>query len=280
MDMNQNQNQWTTMQRRALLALAAGCVGLCAVALSGCSTSPPVDPVVRQILAPSGALRIGVYAGSPTSMVRDAKTGEKIGLALNLGQSMALKLGVPAEVVEFERLAQVIDALKIGAVDFTFTNATEARARDMNFTPPLIKLELGYLVAKDSPITQGADMDLAGLRVGVSQGSSSQTALAQVYKNATLLPVATLKQAQVLLRRGGMNAFASNKAILNEMLDELPGFRILDGRWGEENLAIAIPKGREAGMAFVRQFAQDAQSSGLVRSTAAQVDLRGMVRAP
>ncbi len=138
---NRNRNAKTSMLRRRLIAFAAGCVGLGAVALSGCSTSPPVDPGVRQVLAPGGAVRIGVYAGSPTPMVGDAKTGEKIGLALNFG------------------------------------------------------------------------------------------------------------------------------------------FRILHGRWGEENLAIAIPKGREADMAFVRQFAQVAQSSGLVRAIAAQVGLRGVVRA-
>lgn len=42
-----------------------------------------------------------------------------------------------------------------------------------------------------------------------------------------------------------MDAFATNKAILFAMQDTLPGARILDGRWGLEHMAIAIPKGRK-----------------------------------
>lgn len=253
--------------------------------LAGCSTAPPVDPAVRQALAPTGALRIGVYAGSPTSMVRDAKTGENLGLALGLGQDFALRLGVPANVVEFERQAQVVEAVQNGDVDFTVTPTltstsisaapAQAPARHLNLAPPMMKLALGTLVSKDSPITRLADLDRGDLRVGVSQGSSCQTALASVLQNATLVPVATIRQAQVLLRRGGINAFAADKATLFEMLDALPGFRMLEGRWGEEQLAIAAPMGREAGQAYLLQFAQNAQSGGLLQSLASRVDLRG-----
>jgi polar amino acid transport system substrate-binding protein len=47
-----------------------------------------------------------------------------------------------------------------------------------------------------------------------------------------------------MLSQGRLNAFATNKAILFEMSDSLPGSRVLDGRWGVEHLAIAIPKNR------------------------------------
>jgi polar amino acid transport system substrate-binding protein len=36
---------------------------------------------MREILARKGKLRVGVYPGSPTSMVRDEKTGETHGLS-------------------------------------------------------------------------------------------------------------------------------------------------------------------------------------------------------
>ena len=263
------------MLRRKFLALAAASVWL----LAGCgTTAPPVESGVQKALAPTGTLRVGVYAGSPSSMVRDPKTGGVVGVAHDLGKALANRLGVPAKVVEFERLAQVIDAVKSGDVDFTVTNATEVRARDMNFTPPLIQVELGYLVPKGSPIVNVSDVDKSGLRIGVSQGSSSQAALGRVYKSATLVPAASLKQAQDMLRKGEVNAFATNKAILFEMLDELPGFQIIEGRWGEENMAIAIPKGREAGMAFVRQFAVDSQTSGQLQAIIAKAGLRGTLK--
>jgi polar amino acid transport system substrate-binding protein len=264
------------MLRRHLLAsVSAG-----ALLAAGCATQPlPIDPAVRQALAPSGAFRVGVYRGSPSSLVIDSRTGEKTGVGLELGQALAQRLGVPVQVVEFERLALVIDAVKTGAVDFAFTNASEARARDMNFTPTLLEVELGYLMSADSPIADVADVDKAGRRIGVSQGSSSQAALPRLYKNAvTLVPANSLKEAQGMLRRGEVEAFATNKAILSEMLDELPGFKLLPGRWGLEHIAIAIPKGRETAMPFVNRFAQDMQSGGQLQAYIAKAGLRGTVK--
>ena len=43
----------------------------------------------KEILAPKGKLRVGVYLGSPTSMVRDGKSNEIHGLSFDLGKELA-----------------------------------------------------------------------------------------------------------------------------------------------------------------------------------------------
>ena len=58
-------------------------------------------------------------------------------------------------------------------------------------------------------------------------------------------------------------------------LVHVPGSRILEGRWGLEHLAIGIPQGRGRGMAYLRKFAEDAKSEGLVRRAAQRAGLRG-----
>jgi polar amino acid transport system substrate-binding protein len=252
-----------------------------AVFLSGCASfHAPPDLKVREALAPTGTLRVGVYQGSPTSLVVDAKTGQRAGVSLEMGPLLAQKLGVPVQVVEFPRLALVLDALKTGQIDFTVTNATEARARDMDFTRPLVQLELGYLVMKDSPIALIEQIDRAGVRVGVSQGSTSQGVLTREFKNAKVVPAASLKQAQDMLRQKSIDAFATNKGILFEMSDELTGSRVLDGRWGLENLAIAIPKGRDAGRAYVNAFAEQVRENGQLQKSVKRAGLRGTTSAP
>jgi polar amino acid transport system substrate-binding protein len=255
-----------------------GLLGLVAAAslLAGCAAfAPAVDPQVRQTLAPTGKLRVGVYLGSPTSMVKDPKTGERVGVAFDLGRELARQLDVPFEPVEYRRVAEVIDALKTGAVDFTFTNASEERARIVDFTAPLIALELGYLVPAGSAIQSLAEIDQPGRRIGVSQGSSSQGKLTRAYKNAAVVPAPSLKVAADMLSSGQLDAFATNKAILFEMSDSLTGARILSGNWGLEHLAIAIPKGREAGMPFMRQFADQVRANGLLKSIVEKSGLRG-----
>ena len=82
-----------------------------------------------------------------------------------------------------------------------------------------------------------------------------------------------------MLRRGELDAYATNKAILFEMSDSLPGARILDGNWGLEHMAIAIPKGREQGLPFVARFVQEVQASGLLGQLQQQAGLRGAAKA-
>lgn len=254
--------------------------GLLAVAtlLAGCATTPPPAPTpqARAALAPTGKLRVGVYAGSPTSMLVD-KSGNKAGVAYELGRELARWLDVPFEPVEYHRIAEVIDAMKAGEVDFTFTNATDARARVVDFTLPLVNLELGYLVPVGSTLQSAAEIDRAGVKVGVTQGSTSQGKLTHAYQHATVVPVASLAAASALLAQGKLDAYATNKAILYQLADGLPGARVLDGRWGLEHMAIATPKGRQAGLSYVNSFALTVRRDGTLQSAISHAGLRGTV---
>ncbi len=268
-------------------------LGACASALnSGRSDSAgnrtlalasPASAEVIQALAPTGVLRVGAYPDSPTSMVRDASTGQQVGITFEMGQMLAKQLGVPMKLVEYPRVAQVIEGVKTGAVDFTFTNATEIRAKDMNFAQPLVKLELGYLVPSAGQatrlITKIDDIDRPGVRVGVSQGSSSQGVLGKQFKSATLVTADSLKLAQDLLSQGRIDAFATNKGILFEMAETLNGVRILEGRWGIENLAIAMQKSgpaREAALEYLRRFGAQLQASGELAAMIKRAALKGV----
>lgn len=233
----------------------------------------------RAQIAPTGKLRVGVYLGSPTSMVV-APDHSRVGVTYELGQALASKLGVPFEPVEYKRVAEIIDALKTGAVDFTVTNASPARAGWVSFSSPVISLELGYVVPAGSKVSAIGDVDQAGVRVGVTEGSSSQTALRRAYRHATVVPQASLPVATEQLKRGQLDAFATNKAILNDMLDKTPGARLLDGNWGLEHMAIAIPKGREAALPFINSFATSARDSGQLALVVQRSGLRGAVTAP
>jgi polar amino acid transport system substrate-binding protein len=270
--------------RHLLLSLVVALCGLtaCVSPWENASSLPaqatsPVAPQVQQVLAPTGVLRVGVYLGSPTSWVRDAKTGQSQGIAFDLGHALGQHLGVPVQVVEYPRVAEVIEGLKKSEVDMTFTNATAARAKEIDFSTPLVQLALGVLVPANSRIQSFTDVDRAGVRLGVSQGSSSQGVLGARLKLATLLPVASLSVAQQMLQRGELDAFATNKGILFELAEKVPGARVLNDRWGEENLAIAIPKGREAGMPFLQEFAQQLTRQGALKRMADRAGLRGMV---
>ena len=247
-------------------ALSAGCASTATMSSAG----------LRQVLAPTGKLRVGLYPGTPTSYIRDNPALEPKGVGYELGKELAKRLGVPYEPVVFSKNAEVLEAVKAGKVDVAFTNATPARAKDMDFTPPYLDIELGYLVPKGSKVTSMADIDLPGIRVGVTEHSSSDAALSRDLKNATVVRSSTVKSGIEMLAQHQIDAYATNKATLFEMADALPGTRVLDGRWGLERHAVAIPKGRDAGMVFLRTFVADVKAEGLVKAAVQRAGLRGI----
>ena len=259
------------------LALLAGCAAApVPVPRPAAASKQAASDEIRQALAPTGTLRVAVYAGSPTSMVRSAGSPEMRGVSVDLGRELARRLGVRAQIVVFDRVAEVVEALKGGRADFTVTNATPARAQDIDFTtPPLIGLELGYLTLPSSPVQSLADVDRPGVRIGVSQGSSSQGTLTRDLKQARVVPAPSLQAAGQMLQRNELDAFATNKAVLFEMADNLPGARVLDGRWGLEQLALAVPPGRGAAVAhYLRGVAASVRDDGLVKAAGARAGLR------
>jgi polar amino acid transport system substrate-binding protein len=274
------------MSRMRIVAAVAVAVltgaGVVATRPVGAQAQAPT-PSVKDALAPTGKLRVGLYLGSPTSMmVRSAQethglAQETHGLAHDLGQELAKRLGVPFEPVTHPRIANIIEAMKSGAVDFTVTNATAARAALVDFTPTLLSLELGYLVPAGSAILSADEIDKAGIRIGVTKGSTSERTLPKLVPKASIVPAPSVKEAARMIADRQLDAFATNKAILFEMADGLTGAKILDGRWGVEHMAVAVPKGREQGHAYLRRFTEDVRKDGLLARAIAQSGLRGTV---
>lgn len=233
----------------------------------------------KELLAPTGHLRVGVYPGSPTSMVTDAGSGQTHGLTYDLGREFAARIGATPQYVTFPRIADVIGAMKEGQIDFTITNATPARANDVGFSQPLLSIELGYLVPANSTVGRADEIDRPGIRIGVTKGGTSERTLSAKFKNAQIIPAESVKLAIEMLRRGELDVYATNKAILFEMSDSMPGARILDGNWGLEHMAVAIPRGREQGLPFIESFVQEVQGNGLVERIQQNAGLRGAVKA-
>jgi polar amino acid transport system substrate-binding protein len=232
-----------------------------------------------KVLAPTGSLRVGAFAGSPLSMTRDPATGEIHGLSIDLGREFAKRLGVPFEQRDYQRIAEVLAGMKAGDVDFTISNATPARAVDVDFSQTLISLELGYLVPAASPIGTMSDVERAGLRIGVTQGSTSQRTIPNLLPNAIVTPARNSRHAVEMLERRELDLFATNKPTLFQMSDQMPGARVLDGRWGVEHIAIAIPRGREAALEVVRRFVEEVQTGGLLAEAVERAGIRGLVKA-
>jgi len=110
--------------------------------------------------------------------------------------------------------------------------------------------------------------------------SAADALLSRALKNAVLVRSPGLAAGLEMLKSGRADVFASNKANLFEMSDQLPGSRVLAGGYATTPQAMAIPKGRDPGMAYARKFVEDAKSEGLVKAALDRAGMRGAVVAP
>jgi len=145
----------------------------------------------------------------------------------------------------------------------------------LNFTIPFLVIEHGYLIPAGSPISTIDAVDRPGIRIGAPQGGSVNEFLARTIKNATVIASVSVPAGEEMLRSGKADVFAANKANLFQLSDKMSGSRVLDGRIGVDEVAIALPKGRDAGMSYVRKYIDDAKAEGLIKAAVQRAGLRG-----
>lgn len=258
--------------------LMAPILGLLLIGCAGIPTSP--TPEARQALAPTGKLRVGLQLGSPHNVVRNAVSGEMKGVGYDLGKELARRIGVPFEPVLYPSVGALLDGGRSGAWDVAFVGFSPARAKDWDFTELHLEIEFGYLVPRGSPISTMADVDHPGTRVAVQQNSQPDVFLSRTLKNAMVVRAPSLAGTVELLKSGQADVLFSIKPSLFAISNQLAGSRVLDGRPGIDPHAMAMPKGRDPGVAYARKFVRDAKSEGLVNTAIERAGIRGAVVAP
>jgi polar amino acid transport system substrate-binding protein len=249
--------------------------------LASCVTmTNQATPAVRADLAPSGKLRAAINYGNFILATKDKTTGESRGAAVDLMNEIAKRLGVPAEIIAYDSVAVMGDAAPSGVWDIAFLGSDPQRERLMSFTAAYLEIEATYLVHGSSPYRTATDVDREGVRVSAPARANYELYLQRGLKNAKLVSVQGADAAFELLVSNKVEALAGLKQALLTLQEKLPGSRIVDGRFMAVQQSIAVPKGKDAGLAFLRAVVEDAKASGLVARAIERTGARGVNVAP
>jgi len=239
-----------------------------------------VPPAARSDLASTGKLRAGINYGNAILATKDAATGQSRGVAVELTQELGRRLGVPVELVAYDSVATMVDAAKTGAWDIAFLGADPARAGEISFTAPYLELESTYLVPAGSRLTAIADVDRDGVRVAAPARAAYELYLSRSLQHAQLVRAPSADAAFDLLVQGKVDALSGLRQALAALVGKLPGSRMLDGRFFAVQQAVGVPKGRDAGVQYLRQFVEEAKASGLVARAIEKTGFQGVSVAP
>jgi polar amino acid transport system substrate-binding protein len=260
------------MQRITILAFAA---------LAACSSAPPKpSPAAVAELAPTGKLRSAINFGNPVLASKDPATGEPRGVSVDLSRELAARLGVPLEIVPYAAAGRVVEAARSGAWDVAYVALDPLRGADMVQSPPYVVIEGSYLVPAGSPIRSNAEVDREGIRIVVGKGSAYDLFLGREIKRAMLVRVPTSPDVVSTMIRENLEVAAGVRQQLEADAKRVPGVRLLAGRFMVINQAMAVPKGRDAGARYVRDFIEEMKMSGFVAQALARHRVEGAAVAP
>jgi polar amino acid transport system substrate-binding protein len=151
------------------------------------------------------------------------------------------------------------------------------RAADTDFTAPYLLIEGAFLVPEASPITRNEDVDRAGVRVAAAKGSAYDLYLTRALKQATLVHAPTSQAVTDTLLAQKLDVAAGVKQQMQADAKRLPGLRLLDGRFMEIRQAMALPRGRAAGAAYLREFIEEMKASGFIAESLRRHGVDGAV---
>ena len=215
-------------------------------------------------LTDPSTLRVGINLGNILLVTGTSPTGDPEGVAPDMAAAIAESLGVAVSYVTFATPGEVADAVERDEWDIALIAVEPKRAEKIAFCDAYVEIEATYLVPANSPFQSIEDVDQPVVRIAVSDRAAYDLYLSRTLKHAELHRAKGLAGAFDLFVTEKLDALAGLVPALKENAENLPGSRVLDGRYTSVRQAVGT-KPENAGLkAFVEQFIAEAKESGLV----------------
>src|SRR5262245_808412 len=233
-------------------------------------------------LVPQGTLRATFISTNPVQAKTDPATGDVKGPAADLARELGKRLGVPVSIKGANGVNGVLASVKNGEADIGFLAYDPVRAKEVDYSQTYALAQNTYLVLDGSPLRSIAEIDRAGMRIGVTEGDTADLVLTRTLKNAELWrnKGGDMEVAFRALQSKEIAAYATNRQRLHELSQRHAGLRLLAENFYGVEQSIIVRKGNTKLLETIETFLDEARSSGLVASAIARSGIVGLDVAP
>jgi len=211
-------------------------------------------------LAPTGRLRASINLGNP--VLAQGTPADPRGVTVDLASELSARLGLDLDLLCFDAARKSLAAMVAGESDLCFLAVDPARALEVAFSEPYVLIEGVFAVPASSAISTAAEVDRAGVRVGVKEGSAYDLHLSRTLTRATVVrgPEGTeVFEAQALEVAAGIRepvtAWAGSR-------DDL---RVVEPAFMQIRQAVGVPRERRPEtVAFVAAVVEELKATGFV----------------
>ncbi len=206
-----------------------------------------------QTIKQSGVIRMGYLGAAPPFSFEDngKPAGYTVELCTKVAEDIGKQLGKPLRI-EWVKLTQQnrLEAVREGRVQVECGTTTWTLSRQEQVDFSLMTFIDGATVL----VRGGGDVvhlaDLAGKRIGVVHGTTTERTLQQALKqrnvNAEVVPVDAPAKGVEMVGAGKLDGYASDRLVLLGLglsAQTSTGFRLLDEDFSVEPYALALPRG-------------------------------------
>ncbi|MBB4231031.1 transporter substrate-binding domain-containing protein [Rhizobium mongolense] len=219
-------------------------------------------------LAPAGVIKAAVAVGPAASAVwcvRDEASGEARGVTITLAKEIALRTGLPLELVEFSSSGDIVSNADSGLWTLSFVPVDDQRRQVLGVGPNYYLGVSTYLARKEAFKTL-QDVDQAGVRVAGVAGTATLRSAERTLKNTSIDGYGSLDEAMAKFRSGELDAIALGKESIISMLPGLEGCHAVDGHFHEAGTAIVVPQKNVQALQAAVRIMDEMKSNGSMRA--------------
>ena len=255
--------------------LGAVCLAITLTVLGGCASLPPDR--VREGLAPSGTLRVGLNMGNILLTRKDPGGGEPRGVAPDVARELARRAGVPVKFVPYGSSGELNGSIDSGQWDIAFFAVEADRANQVDFSPGYVDIEVTYMVRKESTLQSATEVNREGIVVASISSAGYMPVLIKSLTRAKLVRTGKIFDDIIgRLRDKSADAIVGLRPVLVQHSEKNPEFRVVEGHFMAVEQAIGLQKGRGPAKEYVRDFLQDIKNSGALSKIIADNNVRGL----
>jgi polar amino acid transport system substrate-binding protein len=229
----------------------------------------------RAELAPTGSLRAGINL-SNTLFTRQRADGEVEGVSVDVMRELASRLGVPLAIVVYPTPGEVADVAQDNVWDTAILAIEPARAKTIDFSPPITEIEATYVVHDDSALRSVADVDKPGVRISAPEKAGYELFLTRTIEHARIVRAKSSQGAIDAFSERRADALSGLKPSLLDAMPKLTGARMLEGTFMTVNHGIGTPRSRPVGAAYLRAFVASLNADGFIEQSIARHQVRGL----
>jgi len=238
------------------------------------------SPIAKEI-ASGGKLRVAVAVSSGALVTRTPDDKISGGLATDLGKLIAEKLGVPFELVSYPNADAFTKSFAKDEWDIGLGSPSPLVAGKADFIADLLLADYVYVVGPGREFSDLGQVDKPGVKIGAGPNSTSDQFLSKNLKSGQLIPITSGDGGAEVLRTGKVDIWATSASNSKQLVDRVPGAKIIPGAFTSERQGVFLPKGKSpAAQKRVAEIVTEAKKAGMVRKSVEQLGQSGVRAAP